>query len=607
MKPVRRSDNSDNNHASAIAIAVAVLATVFSNARIVTSKAAHKAHAIGLKRVVLSLVILLGVPHLYWLHSIPAETILVYLQQLNVTWDAALHTSMWLIIIVLIPITLYFSHLEGKCGTPVLSFKKVTTLGVLLPFTIVVIAQVQVIAPSILWNPFLQQSFEVYYPHRLPDYLQGICINDTNIHANRPLCLSRESWLGLSSNAIDSRNKDDVSTVMNGIQYARSKSGGLIVNVLSRDTSNSIPALRFNVEALVPFFEGKLSVVIFENDSIDGSRGAFKAWAKEASGYKVDLISCGNVNPDCKFGISHRYDSTEYKNYFQSSAIGKMADFRQNIVDYILGNPDYDKFSHMIVIDMDIGVSLSPFGILHTLGKETEVAVASSGRQTLPGSLGTLIPPYDYSAFRAIKTGSNSNLLQLHSLFCGIMPPGDRWRNQCDAVSPMHSILVIGSDRLNKDDLYPVESAFNGATLYPLRLIRESGARYDVGDDGQRCEHIGFNTGLRNQMYVNPKWNLHLAPDNPGGPTGVRALKNVIRITLNPRLASAVGAQLILSYCAFVYSIMTLVHHALYPLLVKLRVMNTPEYTLPLVDKQPLLLYRYLFRLPPVRRKTRNM
>lgn len=321
MKPITQRNklrNDDSNHAGAVAVTIAILATVFANARSVTIKAANKAHLTGLKRLALSLLIIFGVPHMYWLHSIPAENIFVYLEQLNVTWDAASHTCMWMIVLVFIPITLYLSHLERKFGIPVISFRNVMMLGTLMALTTVMIAQIQVTVPSIIWNPFLQSgSFEVYYPHRLQEYLKGICIDDTNIHANRPLCLSRESWLGLSSNAIDSRNKDDVSTVLNGIQYAKNKSGGLIINVMSRDTINAIPALRQNVEALVPFFEGKLSVVVFENDSIDGSRSAFKAWAKEASGYKVDLISCGHDNPDCKFGISHRYDSIENKNYFQ--------------------------------------------------------------------------------------------------------------------------------------------------------------------------------------------------------------------------------------------------------------------------------------------------
>ena len=43
-----------------------------------------------------------------------------------------------------------------------------------------------------------------------------------------------------------------------------------------------------------------------------------------------------------------------------------MADYRQRMVDYILEK--YPTYSHMIVIDLDLKVSLSPFGILHSLG-----------------------------------------------------------------------------------------------------------------------------------------------------------------------------------------------------------------------------------------------
>jgi len=211
-------------------------------------------------------------------------------------------------------------------------------------------------------------------------------------------------------------------------------------------------------------------------------------------------------NPQCLFGESHRYDAVESKDYYKSSAIGRMADYRQRMVDYILEKDLYRDYSHMLVLDLDLGVSISPLGILHSLGTMPNSPVASSGRQVWPGSSGTLIPPYDFSAYRAHPSKRNSRLLHLHNLFCELQPPGDRWRNQCDAVSSMHFMVILGDDFRNESP-YRVASAFNGATMYPIPLVKASGARYDAGDDAQRCEHIGFNLSLDAPFYVNPKWD----------------------------------------------------------------------------------------------------
>jgi hypothetical protein len=70
--------------------------------------------------------------------------------------------------------------------------------------------------------------------------------------------------------------------------------------------------------------------------------------------------------PDCKFGESHRYDATEASDHFHSSAIWNMAKFRQRMVDYMLVSEVYNGHSHMIVVDLDLGVSFSPLGILHS-------------------------------------------------------------------------------------------------------------------------------------------------------------------------------------------------------------------------------------------------
>jgi hypothetical protein len=435
------------------------------------------------------------------------------------------------------------------------------TGSVVMVFTllIVILSQLQVIFPSWAWNPFVWYNFVIYPPTGIQSALQGLCVDPDAYYKNpkMPLCLSEASWSTLSSGVLSSKSHQDVATVLKGVDYARDHK--IIMAVMSRDTVDAIPVLRQNVEGWSPFFKD-MAVVVFENDSHDGSRQAFKEWSAAAEGYKVDLMGCGTDNPDCEYHMSHRYDSTESKDYFTSSAIGKMADFRQKIVDYVKADPKYFDYSHMVVVDIDLQVSFSPLGLMHTLGLDLaeDYAIASTGRQTWPGSMGTLTPQYDFSAFRAIETPNNRRLHAYHRAFCGLLPPGDRWRNQCDAISPMHLFLVLDHEHHGGESPYAVESAFNGATLYPMSLIRSTQAKYDAGDDLQRCEHIGFNLSLKRHMYVNPKWDFHLMPTNPGGPTGIRALKNVFRIVFVPRLSLVIFFQNFICMSIFAYSWVTI-------------------------------------------------
>ena len=104
------------------------------------------------------------------------------------------------------------------------------------------------------------------------------------------MCLSDDAWLLLSNNLLSRHKLADVEAVAKGVNVAQN--GGLIINIMARDTIGAVPTLIKNVEALSPFFRGKLAVVVYENDSVDGTREAIKNWAASASGYKVDLMTC---------------------------------------------------------------------------------------------------------------------------------------------------------------------------------------------------------------------------------------------------------------------------------------------------------------------------
>jgi hypothetical protein len=242
--------------------------------------------------------------------------------------------------------------------------------------------------PSLLWNPFMWGWYKVYLPKDIGSALSGACFEDTA--ARQPMCLEEWQWKELSSGALSSSNPDDVLAVQRGYQYLQNNSGGIIINALARNVEDAIPALRQNMEGLSPLIkDDKLSLVVFENDSDDGTREAFKQWASEKNlGYSVDLISCGPQNPDCELNIIDRYDSNLFINP-KASGVGKLGEFRQITLDYIMSQPKYEEYSHMIVLDVDLGTSLSPLGLLHTLGQSGDLAdnyvVASDSSQVWPG------------------------------------------------------------------------------------------------------------------------------------------------------------------------------------------------------------------------------
>lgn len=433
--------------------------------------------------------------------------------------------------------------------------------------------------PSWIWNPLL--FLNVYWPSSISSAMNGLCVdeyihsvfesgehpsnqanNNLNSNYNIPLCLSEQSWKELSTDALSSKNEDDVTNVLNGIRYLKDQSGGIIFAIMARDTIQAIPPLKNNIESMLHFTN--VAVVVFENDSSDGTREAFQKWAEEVKeSYIVDVIECED-SPKCQFKYAHRDKSNG--DFERSSSIGKMGEFRQRVVNHILNDTKYVDYSHFLVLDVDLSVSISPLGILHSLGVKPNDSIASSGRQARPGSLGSLVPPYDFSAFTPHESEDNTRMIQLNKKFCELKPEGYRWRNECTALSAAQFMMILIGDKLNGGKPYAVDSAFNGAVLYPIKLVRETDAKYDSGKDGQRCEHIGFNLSMKREMYINPKWNMNLHPRLMGGPSGERALRTVRGIVSSPPIIVISFGQNIVSLIVFCYCIITLTMLIVYPL-----------------------------------------
>ena len=517
-------------------------------------------------RIGLALGVICGLPFMIW-DGHPDLGAFTILRHVEIVWSSLLHISMWPIAAMTIGIMavcprggfavpswmVSLARLVSKKGkeqpqqpVTISSHWKISLLvSVLLSTAVIGQLFLQMWVPSLLWNPFMWGWYTVYYPKDISNAFKGACLERQDKNVAAPLCLGEGQWKELSSGMLSSYNADDVLTVQRGLDYLQHESGGLVINALARNIADSVPALRQNIEGLLPFYNSqeskeKLSIVVFENDSDDDTRDEIKLWAKqEKEGqdrYNVDLIDCGPKNPDCKLGIIDRYDNMPYFSNPNASGVGKLGEFRQIVLDYIMKSDYYKNYSHMLILDVDLGASISPLGLIHTLGLEDGISqtnvVATSSRQVWPGTFGTIIPPYDLSAFRPAPTKRTTKIRQMHKDFCELQPEGDRWRNMCEACSPMQLFMIQSADdsTYNGRRPYEVGSAFNGLTIYPLSLVREKGsqARYDAGIDGQRCEHVGFHMSLKDTMYVNPKWTMNLKPSKPGGPTGYRAIKTLL-------------------------------------------------------------------------------
>ncbi|CAB9500820.1 expressed unknown protein [Seminavis robusta] len=436
-------------------------------------------------------------------------------------------------------------------------FVLLVILGIIGPYSIVY--------PSWLWYPLAWGSFHVYDYQDILPAINNICRDRSD------LCLSDREWEVLSSGALSPHNFKDRNAVVAGQNYAKTHS--IVVNVLARNMREDIPALRTNIESIAPFFR-EVALVVFENDSNDGTREGFKQWAAEVKdkNYFVDVMECEGV-VDCKLNRKHR-DAATGPAYDYSGEIGEMHNYRNMAVQYITHDPKYKDFSHVLVMDVDLGVPFSPLGILHTLGSKPDHPVACSGHQLWITGYGGLSTPYDLNAFRQYSTPEDEGLEDWTHRLCELMPPGERWRSECDALSPTRVISIMWNDRKRIDeDLYRVVSAFNGAALYPVELLRSTGAMYDDGDPaegnvGQRCEHVGLNkaVGKDKPMYVNKKWNFNTSPTDPAGATGARAQKVTNRIMGKPKLFLTIFFIHLFTVGVFVWATMTIGVYAVQPL-----------------------------------------
>jgi hypothetical protein len=189
---------------------------------------------------------------------------------------------------------------------------------------------------------------------------------------------------------------------------------------------------------------------------------------------------------------------------------------------------DFQDHSHMLIYDMDLAVPLSVLGVLHSIGTLPNDVVASRGVMPWQGSLGSLIVPYDMTAYKDHPANGNWIFGFFHSILFSTLPEESALHNNGEALSPFVLGAVEALDVQFFNRPYRVGSAFHGATIYPIARMNKD-SRYDSGPNKQRCEHVGFNYSFKN-VFINPKWKIVVDPEKPGGPSGVRAAIIIMNI-----------------------------------------------------------------------------
>lgn len=257
---------------------------------------------------------------------------------------------------------------------------------------------------------------------------------------------------------------------MNSGRNIAAKSG-INFCMLARDCRESIEKNTLIIEEWGNLFED-YRVIIFENDSVDGSRDSIRKWASMNN--KVKLIECDEFL-DCKLKERTGYGLGA----LSKARIEKMGKYREKYLEEIR-NSD---FEYSMVIDVDLDLSSVPInGLLTSLAIPGDWdALFHNGRVTIPGTMGTFTIPYDTLAFEKYNTTVKKN--------------GDVFFNPF--VAFLHMFLIYG-----KGEVVRVNSAFNGLALYRTKAMK-TGSYINSGSD--ICEHNVLHASMKNK-YTSPSW-----------------------------------------------------------------------------------------------------
>jgi hypothetical protein len=229
---------------------------------------------------------------------------------------------------------------------------------------------------------------------------------------------------------------------------------------IARDNAREIPAVLGSIMATGGLF-GRYAAVVYENDSSDQTRELLFAWR--------DWMPC-----DIRV-ISEKH------NIQKRPSLGFLAYCRNQYLREI-GKPEFDSYTHVIMVDFDMGYGWSPAGVVNSFYQSEWDVMAANGIFTRMGNM------WDAFAFRTAELNepySRTKYGPIENYWPVINTPAYQ------RIYPPGTPLV------------PVYSAFGGLCIYRKAIL--DGLSYD--ESSEDCEHVSLHNAIREKggrIFMNP-------------------------------------------------------------------------------------------------------
>lgn len=261
--------------------------------------------------------------------------------------------------------------------------------------------------------------------------------------------------------------------------YLLMSESSICICSIIRDGNTALLRNIKKIEALRSRFK-KSQVVVFENDSTDGTKDTLTKWSKE----------CDNVLAICQNFKTDTIPSQQingFNKYFSNQRISKMANYRNQYLNALAEMGV--NYNYVLIIDLDIE-NFSIDGIAHSFGLAEHWDVITANGYSYSPSL-----KKRYHDTYALTELGTENVPQTEETIS---------ENQRKWSFLNHGIPLI-----------PVYSAYGGLAIYKYDLLKNKTYKAIQNNDARvevKCEHFSLHQQIHQEKYrkifINPNMTV---------------------------------------------------------------------------------------------------